>query len=76
MIKSISKDMLKNNFVKYIIYIILILIIIQIILFIFYVFYLFKKYFFTTEINFKERYGENTWVLITGCSSGQGKLMA
>ena len=76
MIKNITKDILKNNFIKYIIFIILILIIIQIILFIFYVYYLFKKYFFTTEINFKERYGENTWVLITGCSSGQGKLMA
>jgi short-subunit dehydrogenase len=32
-----------------------------------------KKYLFTTELNLTERYGENTWVLITGCSSGQGE---
>ena len=74
------KNITKNNIFIYlfyiIIFIILFIIIIQAILCIIYIYHLFKKYFFTKEINFKERYGENTWVLITGCSSGQGKLMA
>lgn len=35
-----------------------------------------KKYIFTNEINFTEKYGKNTWVLITGCSSGQGEIIA
>jgi short-subunit dehydrogenase len=35
-----------------------------------------KKYLFTCEINLAEKYGSNTWVLITGCSSGQGEHFA
>jgi len=38
--------------------------------------YFTKKYLFTREINLKEKYGENTWVMITGCSSGQGKSLS
>jgi short-subunit dehydrogenase len=34
------------------------------------------KYFLLKEIDLKKKYGENSWVLITGCSSGQGKLLA
>jgi H2-forming N5,N10-methylenetetrahydromethanopterin dehydrogenase-like enzyme len=30
-----------------------------------------KKKVYTKEINLSERYGNNTWVLITGCNSGQ-----
>ena len=70
------KDKFFINLLKIIIFIIIFFVLIQIILFILYVFHFFKKYFFTNEIDFKERYGENTWVLITGCSSGQGKLIS
>ena len=35
-----------------------------------------KKYIFSKEIDLTERYGKNTWVLITGCSSGQGERIA
>jgi len=34
------------------------------------------KYFFTEEIDLTAKYGVNTWVLVTGCSSGQGKRFA
>jgi len=34
------------------------------------------KYFFTKRLNLKERYGENSWAIITGGSSGQGKVFA
>jgi len=34
------------------------------------------KYFFASEVDFIERYGEDTWACITGCSSGQGKQFA
>ena len=38
--------------------------------------YFSKKYFFTKEIQLNKRYGNNSWVLITGCSAGQGKRFA
>lgn len=34
------------------------------------------KYFFTKELDLLERYGKNSWVVITGASSGQGYEMA
>ena len=34
------------------------------------------KYFMIKEINHIQRYGKNTWVIITGGSSGQGKQFA
>ena len=37
--------------------------------------YFSKKYFFTKEIQLNKRYGNNSWVLITGCSAGQGKRL-
>jgi 17beta-estradiol 17-dehydrogenase / very-long-chain 3-oxoacyl-CoA reductase len=36
----------------------------------------FNKFFINKEINFKEIYGENSYVVITGASSGQGKHFA
>lgn len=56
--------------------IIIILIIIKIIFFLKYVNNYINKYFLTKEINLLEKYGPNTWVLITGCSSGQGEMFA
>jgi len=41
-----------------------------------YMYYYTKKYFFTHEINLEKRYGGNSWVLITGCGSGQGERFA
>lgn len=35
-----------------------------------------QKHFFYKELNLIERYGENSWALITGPSSGQGKQFA
>lgn len=68
--------MIKNNFIYCILIIILLFVIIQIILVILYFLGLFKKYVLTKEINLQERYGYNAWVLVTGCSSGQGKKIA
>jgi short-subunit dehydrogenase len=68
---------IKNNLIlKIIIYIILVFIFIQLLLVIIYFICFFKKYFFTNELNLINRYGNNSWVLITGCSSGQGKNFA
>jgi short-subunit dehydrogenase len=55
---------------------ILIFIIVEIVYLIKYIYSNIQKYVFTHEINFEERYGANTWVLITGCSSGQGQRFA
>jgi short-subunit dehydrogenase len=41
-----------------------------------YLFSAVKKYVFTKELDLQERYGKNSWVLITGCSSGQGEQFA
>ena len=53
-----------------------IMIMIQIIYFLKYINNYIQKYWCTQEINLSERYGKNTWVLITGCSSGQGERFA
>jgi len=49
---------------------------INLFLIIIYFFNFIKKYFFTKEVDLKKTYGENTWVMITGCSSGQGKYIS
>ncbi len=53
-----------------------IFIIYQITMIIISIFTFINKYFLVNEVNFKERYGQNTWACITGCSSGQGKQFA
>ena len=55
-----------------------IMILVSIIIFIIlsYFFYIFSKYFLLSELDLIERYGKDTWVLITGASSGQGKRYA
>jgi short-subunit dehydrogenase len=65
-----------HYFMKMIKILVLIFIIAEIFYFIKYVWLNIQKHVFTNEINFEERYGKNTWVLITGCSSGQGKRFA
>lgn len=66
----------KSKILKFIYYIILLFLIIQFFFIIKYTLTFFKKHFFTKELNLLERYGINSWVLITGCSSGQGKKIA
>jgi short-subunit dehydrogenase len=57
-------------------FIITILFIINIILFILKLSNDINKFFIKQEVNFKETYGENSYVVITGASSGQGKQFA
>lgn len=57
-------------------YIILFFLIIQFFYISKYIITFFNKHFFTKELNLLERYGVNSWVLVTGCSSGQGKKIA
>ena len=65
---------IKNNLIlKIIIFIVLLFTFIQLLLVLIYLIYFFKKYFLTNEINLLDNYGVNTWVMITGSSSGQGK---
>ena len=35
-----------------------------------------RKHFFLQELDYKERYGEDSWAVVTGASSGQGRLLA
>lgn len=57
-----------------------IIIILFVIIYVFYllnyVLFNINKYCLTQEIDISERYGKNTWVLITGCCSGQGERFA
>ena len=55
---------------------VLLFLILQILFFIGKIFHLVYKYYFLSEVNFPQRYGKNTWALITGSSSGQGKEFA
>ena len=57
-------------------YIIIILLLIQLLLIIRYSTNFIYRNFLIKEQDLECIYGKNTWVLITGCSSGQGKLMA
>jgi short-subunit dehydrogenase len=61
---------------KYIIFILLLFIVIQIILLSIQVIQGINKYFFTDELDLLHRYGKKSWVVITGASSGQGKIFA
>jgi len=65
---------IKNNLIlKIIIFIVLLFTFIQLFLVLIYLIYFFKKYFLTNELDLMNRYGVNSWVMITGASSGQGK---
>ena len=65
----------KSKILTFIYYIILFFLIIQFFYITKYIVTFFNKHFFTSELNLLERYGINSWVLITGCSSGQGKKL-
>ena len=61
---------------KIIAYFVIILVIFQLLLFLYYTLDFFKRYFFTHELNLSKRYGNESYVVITGPSSGQGKVFA
>jgi hypothetical protein len=62
-----------NIYFQIFVVIILLFSLIQLSLVVLYFLKFIKKYFLTSELDLIERYGSNSWVLITGCSSGQGK---
>ena len=61
---------------KFIAYFVIILVIFQLLLFLYYTLDFLKRYFFTHELNLSKRYGNKSYVVITGPSSGQGKVFA
>ena len=61
---------------KIISYLIVIIAVYQLLIFLYYSLKFFKKYFFTSELNLPKRYGEGSYVVITGPSSGQGRVFA
>ena len=65
-----------NNWVAVILFIIFIIILIILIILLVQGLEATNKYFFIKELNLPQRYGPNSWVLITGASSGQGKEFA
>jgi len=69
---------LYDNVIKYkkIITILLVLIVLQIILLSVDLFSAIYKYFLLEELDLLDRYGKNSWVIITGGSSGQGRDFA
>ena len=61
------------NIYEFILYIIFFIIGIQILLYLTIIILSIYKYFFIKEQNILKRYGKDSWVIITGGSSGQGK---
>ena len=59
-----------------IIILILLFLTVQIILILNYFKNFLYKHFLLKELDLQKRYGKGSWVLITGCSSGQGKFLA
>ena len=64
------------NFTKYFAYLIVIIALYQLLIFFYYSLSFFNKHFFVNELNLSKRYGEGSYVIITGPSSGQGKVFA
>ena len=65
-----------NRLVKTVLALVLIIVVIQAIIVLYQAVYGVYKYCFMHELNLLERYGKNTYVVITGAGSGQGKLYA
>ena len=61
---------------KIVLYLMFIFIFVQILLILSYSYNFLMKHFIVKEINMIDRYGKDSWVLVTGCSSGQGKIIA
>ncbi len=65
-----------NKYLLIIFYIIIIIFSIQLLSILISLFKGIKKYFLTSELDLIKRYGSDTWVVITGASSGQGRDFA
>ena len=77
MYNSILEFCVKNQkYIKIVIMVIIILFFINTILFIFQLLYMIYKFVFIRRQNLLEKYGHNSYVVITGASSGQGKEFA
>lgn len=68
--------LIKNSKYHPLIYVILVIFFIEIFLLSIQMLYSFYKYFLLSELNLIKRYGKDTWVIITGASSGQGRDFA
>ena len=62
-----------NKFIVIVLYLILLIVSLQILIYFLLSLLSIQKYFFLKENNILKRYGKDTWVIITGGSSGQGK---
>jgi 17beta-estradiol 17-dehydrogenase / very-long-chain 3-oxoacyl-CoA reductase len=73
-----SFENFKNNICKYkkTVFILLLIIVIQLVLILYRLFTGIYKYFFIDELDLLNRYGRDSWVVITGASSGQGSNFA
>jgi short-subunit dehydrogenase len=72
----LSKFFTNHFYLNILILISLVIIAIQFLYLFIYIIVFIKKYFYTKEADLHKLYGYNTWVLITGCSSGQGKKIS
>ena len=68
--------LLSSKFLRYIIYFIAIIVIYQALLLLLATNRFVHKHFICKGVNFTKRYGKDSYVLITGASSGQGKYFA
>lgn len=65
-----------RKLLNYIILLVFVLAIYQLLIFVYNIGIFFYKYFFAKERNLSKLYGENSYAIITGGSSGQGKQIA
>ena len=64
------------NLTKFLVYLIVIIALYQFLIFFYYSLSFFNKHFLINELNLAKRYGKGSYVIITGPSSGQGKVFA
>ena len=68
---------LNNHFiVNFLAKLIVLIVVYQLLIFLYYSLDFFKRHFLVHELNLAKRYGEGSYVVITGPSSGQGKVFA
>lgn len=72
MVKNMIKNMIKNNYYKISIFLFTLLLISLIIV----ILQGIHKYFIIKELDLQERYGKNSYCVITGATSGQGRFLA
>ena len=70
------KKFVNLSFKSKVIHLVILYVIFEVLILLYKSYRFIQKHFFYKELNLIERYGENSWVLITGPSSGQGKQFA